>query len=430
METWFLIISTLFISAILKAFFSLIFPSPEPGSKLPPGPPKYPIIGNLLWLHRYKSFSDLGPSLRSLNPKFGPMLTLHVTSYLTIFVSDGSIARQALIENASLFADRPQALANGNISTSNQFNIGSASYGSIWRILRSNLTAEIFNPSRINSYSQARLRVLHNLKKQLIKSQNTGDRIHVLDYFRHALIGLLGLMSFGLHLLEKLRLWEELLQIRKNGHDVFIQLIRARWKTKEENCKLSYVDTLLDLKHPDEENRKLDEGEIVSLCAEFFNAGTDPTTTTLEWIMANLVKYPHVQEKLYTEIKGVVGDAAEEVKEDDLHKMPYIKAVVLEGLRRHPPAHFLFHAVTKYVIFNDFLVPRKGIIVFFIEEMGLDSKIWEDPLAFNPERFLDIEEDVDLTGRKGIKMIPFGAGRRICPAHSLAMVHLVYFVGI
>ncbi|XVF42842.1 hypothetical protein PTKIN_Ptkin01aG0397900 [Pterospermum kingtungense] len=376
------------MSAILKAFFNLLFPSPKPGAKLPPGPPKYPIIGNLLWLHRYKSFSDLGQILRSLNTKFGPMLTLHVTSYLTIFVSDGFLASQALIENASVFADRPQALANGNISTRNQFNIGSASYGSTW--------------------------VLHNLKKQLIKSQNTGDCIRVVDYFRHAMIDLLGLMCFGLQLGE-----EQIrkVEIQKNRDDVFIQLIRERRKTKEEDdCNLSYVDTFLDLKLP-EENRKLDEGEIVSLCAEFLNAGTDPTTTALEWIMANLVKYPHVQEKLYIEIKEVVGDAAEEVKEDDLHKLPYLKAVVLEGLIRHP-AHF----------FNDFLVPRKGIIVFFIEEMGLDSKIWEDPLAFNPERFLDIEEEVDLTGRKGIKMIPFGAGRRICPAHSLAMLHLQYFV--
>ncbi|XVF42846.1 hypothetical protein PTKIN_Ptkin01aG0398900 [Pterospermum kingtungense] len=108
--------------------------------------------------------------------------------------------------------------------------------------------------------------------------------------------------------------------------------------------------------------------------------------------MANLVKCPHVQEKLYMEIRGVVGDAAEDVKEDDLHKMPYLKAVVLK------------------------------------EEMGLDYKIWEDPLAFNLERFLDIEEEVDLTGRKEIKMIPLGAGKRICPAHSLAMLHLQYFV--
>ncbi|KAK6243706.1 hypothetical protein QUC31_010115 [Theobroma cacao] len=476
METWFLIVSTLCISAIVKAFYNLFFPSQKPGPKLPPGPPKFPIIGNLLWLHRYKSFSDLGPILRSVNTKFGPMVTLHITYYLAIFVSDRSLAHQALVENGSVFADRSLAVTVSKTSSSNQHSIASAAYGLTWRALRRNLTAEILNPSRIKSYSQARIRVLQILKQQLIKSRNTGDPIPVVDYFRHAMFFLLALMCFGAHVDENqlrkvevvqrdmllnihrfdalnfwpkvtrillYKLWKEFLQTRKNQADVFIPLIRARKKVKEEyliskmkegkerkeenDYILSYVDTLLDLQLP-EEKRKLDEGEIVTLCAEFLNAGTDPTSTALQWIMANLVKYPLIQEKLYMEIKGVVGDAAEEVKEDDLRKMPYLKAVILEGLRRHPPAHFLFHGVTEDVIFNDFLVPRKGIIIFFIEEMGLDSKIWEDPLAFKPERFLRGEEEVDITGRKEIKMIPFGAGRRICPAHSLTMLHLEFFV--
>ena len=135
-------------------------------------------------------------------------------------------------------------------------------------------------------------------------------------------------------------------------------LIEARRKVKQERLSkakedkddefvVSYVDTLLDLELL-EEKRKLQEGEMVTLCSEFLNAGTDTTLTTLQWIMANLVKYPHIQEKLFVEIKGVVGDRQKEVKEEDLNKMPYLKAVVLEGLRRHPPAHFEFgrHFVT------------------------------------------------------------------------------------
>ncbi|KAK6232610.1 hypothetical protein SCA6_002683 [Theobroma cacao] len=337
METWFLIVSTLCISAIVKAFYKLFFPSQKPGPKLPPGPPKFPIIGNLLWLHRYKSFSDLGPILRSVNTKFGPMVTLHITYYLAIFVSDRSLAHQALVENGSVFADRSLAVTVSKTSSSNQHSIASAAYGLTWRALRRNLTAEILNPSRIKSYSQARIRVLQILKQQLIKSRNTGDPIPVVDYFRHAMFFLLALMCFGAHVDENqlrkvevvqrdmllnihrfdalnfwpkvtrillYKLWKEFLQTRKNQADVFIPLIRARKKVKEE----------------------------------------------------------------------------------------YLISKMKE------------------------------------EEMGLDSKIWEDPLAFKPERFLRGEEEVDITGRKEIKMIPFGAGRRICPAHSLTMLHLEFFV--
>lgn len=210
-----------------------------------------------------------------------------------------------------------------------------------------------------------------------------------------------------------------------------VPLIRAR-KQKQKQGKeegvASYIDTLLDLQLP-EEKRKLNEEELVTLCNEFLNAGTDTTSTALQWIMANLVKYPHVQERLVDEIREVLGEREErEVKEEDLQKLGYLKCVILEGLRRHPPGHFVLpHAVTEDVVFNDYLVPKNGTVNFMVAEMGWDPKVWEDPLAFKPERFMN-DESFDITGSKEIKMMPFGAGRRICPGYNLALLHLEYFV--
>lgn len=244
--------------------------------------------------------------------------------------------------------------------------------------------------------------------------------------------------------------WAEFLDIRKGQEQVLVPLIRARKQIKQEkgNKKedddefvLAYVDTLLDMQLPEEEEkRKLEEGEIVSLCSEFLNAGTDTTSTALQWIMANLVKYPHVQEKLFQEIQGVVvgigaggGEVMqEEVKEEDLQKMPYLKAVVLEGLRRHPPGHFVLpHSATEDIVVGGYLVPKGSNVNFMVAEMGWDPKVWEDPMEFKPERFLMMsseKEEFDITGSREIKMMPFGAGRRICPGIGLAMLHLEYFV--
>ncbi|KAJ6413570.1 hypothetical protein OIU84_006377 [Salix udensis] len=169
---------------------------------------------------------------------------------------------------------------------------------------------------------------------------------------------------------------------------------------------------------------------MVTLCSEFLNGGTDTTSTALQWIMANLVKYPQIQEKLFIEIKGVVRDGEENIEEDELQKMPYLKAVILEGLRRHPPSHFVLpHAVTEDVVLDKYVIPKDGTVNFMVAEMGWDPKVWEDPMAFKPERFLDGGgETFDIAGRREIKMMPFGAGRRICPGHGLAMLHLEYFV--
>ena len=237
--------------------------------------------------------------------------------------------------------------------------------------------------------------------------------------------------------------WEELLQLRKDQEAVLIPLIRARQQLKQEmqgkqgqseNYVLSYADTLLDLQLP-EENRKLTYGEIVSLCSEFLNAATHSTSTTVQWIMANLVKYPHIQAKVYEEISGVVKDGAEMVREEDLQKMPYLKAVILEGLRRHPPGHFVLpHSVTQDTVLDGYLIPKNATVNFRVMEISLDPKIWEDPKEFRPERFLssngggEREEAFDITGTREIKMMPFGAGRRVCPGYNLGLLHLEYYV--
>ncbi|KAL6269764.1 hypothetical protein ACE6H2_026675 [Prunus campanulata] len=69
-----------------------------------------------------------------------------------------------------------------------------------------------------------------------------------------------------------------------------------------------------------------------------------------------------------------------------------------------------------------------------VAEMEWGPEVWEDPMAFKPERFLGggdcggAEEGFDLTGSREIKMMPFGAGRRIFPGSGLAVLHLKYFV--
>ncbi|XP_066316052.1 cytochrome P450 89A2-like [Miscanthus floridulus] len=92
--------------------------------------------------------------------------------------------------------------------------------------------------------------------------------------------------------------------------------------------------------------RPLTDGEIVSLCSEFLSSSTDTTATALPWILANLVKNPAMQDRLRDEVSSVIGGADGEVREEDLQAMPYLKAVVLEALRCHPPGHYVLpHAV-------------------------------------------------------------------------------------
>ncbi|KAE8077528.1 hypothetical protein FH972_016085 [Carpinus fangiana] len=481
MEAWFLILISLCISVLLNRL--IVAKKSSKTQQLPPGPFTVPILVRILWLRSLrKSFSEFEPIIRNLHTRYGPMVTLRIGKRPVIFVANRDLAHKALVQNGAVFADRPPAFPISKILSSNQHIISSAFYGPTWRILRRNLTSEILHPSRVKSYSRARKWVLDILINRLISHSTTEsgnvNPVVPIDHFQYAMFCLLVLMCFGDKLSEThikeiedaqrhlllgssrfymlnfwptlgkiifRKRWEEFSELRRSQEDLLMPLIEARKRVKQERAGrakeddvdtddefvVSYVDTLLDLKLP-EEKRKLEDGEMISLCSEFLDAGTDTTSTALQWIMANLVKYPNVQERVLAEIKGVVvEDGEKEVKEEDLHKLPYLKAVVLEGLRRHPPGHFVVpHAVTEDVVLDGYLVPKNASLNFMVADMGWDPKVWEDLMAFKPERFLSGGggEVFDITGSREIKMMPFGAGRRICPGFGLAMLHLEYFV--
>ncbi|KAL8534790.1 hypothetical protein ACS0TY_010718 [Phlomoides rotata] len=463
METWFIIIASLCIASLLRSIFTHFTNS---NKNLPPGPLRLPIIGNFIWLR--KPISDLEFILRRLTPRYGPLISIKIANRTLVFVASHSLAHQALIHDGAVFSDRPGPPPTTRFLNKPQKAISSSPYGPTWRLLRRNLTHEILHLPRVRGYAASRRWVLSLLIRRLRDTARSESSVKLIDHFQYAMFCLLVLMCFGDKLQENQikeietvqrnillgfrrfnvlnifpRLgrilfrgrWKELIQLRQDQDRVLIPLIRSRLQTRQTNTNredevVAYVDTLADL-HLPEENRKLEEDEMVSLCSEFLSAGTDTTSTALQWIIANLVKFPQIQDKLYREIAGVVGapsaDGKQQVEEEDLQKMPYLKAVVLEGLRRHPPGHFVLpHKVSQDVELEGYVIPKDTLVNFMVADMGRDPKVWEDPMEFRPERF--VGEAFDITGSKEIKMMPFGAGRRVCPAHALAMLHLEYFV--
>jgi cytochrome P450 len=121
---------------------------------------------------------------------------------------------------------------------------------------------------------------------------------------------------------------------RRLDEKIFTPLIHAARRRGQEDRPPCYAESLLALRVADEGDRPLTDAEMVSLCSEFLNAGTDTTVTLVEWIMAELVNNPGVQAKVYEEVTG--GNPELDVA-DNLQALPYLKAVVLEGLRLHPP---------------------------------------------------------------------------------------------
>uniref|UniRef100_A0ACD5YQ56 Uncharacterized protein n=1 Tax=Avena sativa TaxID=4498 RepID=A0ACD5YQ56_AVESA len=425
---------------------------------LPPGPPALLFVARFLALRR--SVFHLGPLLRDLHARYGPVVSVRLSRTL-VFVADRRIAHRVLVQGGSTFADRPPLGEPGLLFTSGGRDISTSSYGAYWRMVRRNLAAEALHPARVALYAPARRQSRDALVRDLLLCRRDGGVAEVRPAFRRAMFELLVYMSLGARLapealdeVQELQLrmlrsmtsfpifsffpaltkrlfrrrWAGYVAVRRRQEEIFLPLIQARReRDSRDSGPTCYADSLLALRVAEEGGRPLTDAEAVSLCSEFLNGGTDTTVTSLEWIMAELVNRPDVQSKVYEEVK------ARPELDDDPQATPYLKAVVLEALRLHPPGHFLLpHGVqSDGAEVGGHAVPKGAEVNFLVADFGRDEAAWTAAREFRPERFLEGGEGhgVDLTGSREIKMMPFGAGRRMCPGYTLGLLHVEYFVG-
>ncbi|PIA50807.1 hypothetical protein AQUCO_01200218v1 [Aquilegia coerulea] len=148
------------------------------------------------------------------------------------------------------------------------------------------------------------------------------------------------------------------------------------------------------------------------------------------WAMAELVNNPHVMQKAREEVRRVVGKK-NKVEEEDIQQMEFLKGVVKESLRLHPPAALLPMETSTITNVNGYHIPAKTKVHINIWSIHMDPNLWERPEEFIPERF--INSPINFSGQD-FKYIPFGSGRRICPgilfgttAVELVIANLLYW---
>ncbi|CAA0820957.1 Cytochrome P450 71A25 [Striga hermonthica] len=194
-----------------------------------------------------------------------------------------------------------------------------------------------------------------------------------------------------------------------------------------------FIDRLLQLQRESiNSSSPIIDDTVKALIVDMLTAGTDTTVTALEWAMAELIKNPRTMKTLQNEVRKVVASNNKDtINEDDIEKMPYLKAVIKESLRLHSPIPLLMpHESTHDTKVMGYDISAGTRVVINTWAIGRDPTSWADPENFIPERFLNSE--VDFRG-KHFELIPFGAGRRGCPGinfgvavDELGLAKLVY----
>ncbi|GMP52210.1 hypothetical protein CsSME_00018119 [Camellia sinensis var. sinensis] len=181
------------------------------------------------------------------------------------------------------------------------------------------------------------------------------------------------------------------------------------------------VDVLLRIQKHGGLEFPLTDNNIKAVILDIFSAGSETSSTIIDWAMSDMLKNPQAMKRAQAEVRSVC-DKKGNVDETCLHELKYLNSVIKETLRLHPSAPLLVpRESSEQCMINGYDIPAKTKAIVNAWAIGQDPKYWNEAEKFDPERFLDSE--IDFKGRD-FEFISFGAGRRICPGISFAIPNI------
>ncbi|KAE8657125.1 Cytochrome P450 71A2 [Hibiscus syriacus] len=442
-----LISSSLFLSVIVIFVVVLIRPSGKRKLILPPSPSKLPIIGNLHNIGRYPH-----RSLHVLAQRFGPLMLLRFGNCPVLVVSSADAAREIKKTHDLTFINGPKVSATQKLLYDYK-DVSTAPYGEYWRQMRSICVLNLLSNKRVQSYRAIREEETVLAMEHIKRSCSSGLPVNLSELFPAITNNVICRIALGTKYSEDADRFKKLLNdfvellgttnigdylpwlawvSHVNGFNAKADRVAKEFdefldgvieehmnrQNKHVNDQKDFVDVLLEIQRENAVGFPIETTSIKALILDMFAAGTDTTYTVMEWAMTELLRNPKAMKEIQNEVRKVYGGKSS-ISEDDLHNMHYLKAVIKETLRLHPPIPLLLPRIcSKDVKIQGYDIMEGTQVFINAWAIGRDPSSWEKPEEFLPDRFLN--SSIDFKGHH-FELIPFGSGRRICPGIQLAM---------
>ncbi|XP_042023230.1 premnaspirodiene oxygenase-like isoform X1 [Salvia splendens] len=411
-------------------------------ANFPPGPKKVPIIGHLHLISNppFRSFRDLAR-------KYGPIMHLKLGQVDTIVVSSPEIVKEMLKDKDPVYADRPESIAL-NIFWYNYVDITFSPYGHYWRQMRKICILELLSAKNVRSFGFIRkdevCRLVESLRLSGEEPVNLTDMVYLTlsSIICRAAFGkvlkdkeaLMRLVSVALEMATGFLLadifpssvianavsWStkrRLMVMRRKMDAIFDEIIREHESNGGGNGEFGnedLVDVLLRVKESGDVDFPFGYDNIKAVILDMFTGGSETSSSSLDWVMTELMRNPRAMNKVQAEIRQVMkGRSHTSIEEDDIQKMKYLKLVIMESHRLHPQGSIIPRLSRESCQINGYTIPAKTKVLVNAWAIQRDPKYWTDPESFKPERFLN-QPTLDFTGND-TRYMPFGSGKRVCP---------------
>ncbi|EFH39815.1 hypothetical protein ARALYDRAFT_494525, partial [Arabidopsis lyrata subsp. lyrata] len=371
------------------------------------------------------SFHSSNRSFQELAKKHGPIFKLWLGAKLTIVVTSSEVAQDILRTNDIIFANHDvPAVAPAN------------TYGGM------EIDTEQRANAMLDSSTDLRRRETRKTVRYLAGQARVGSPVNLGEQIFLMMLNVVTQMLWGrtvkgkeresvvAEFLEVIREMNDLLLVpnisdffpalsrfdlqglvkRMRGpaqrmDQMFDRIINQRlgmdresdWKTED------FLDALLKI--------KLTMNDVKALLVDMVLGGTDTSLHIIEFAMPELLHNPDIMKRAQQELDKVVGKE-KVVDESHISKLPYILAIMKETQRLHTIVPLLVpRRPSKTTVVGGFTIPKDSKIFINVWAIHRNPNVWENPLKFDPDRFLD--KSYDFKGND-FNYLPFGSGRRIC----------------
>ncbi|GAB2584417.1 hypothetical protein GCM10027168_16470 [Streptomyces capparidis] len=198
--------------------------------------------------------------------------------------------------------------------------------------------------------------------------------------------------------------------------EVVTRVIAERRTRPAQGAPRDLLDALLAARYDD--GTAIDDKQLRDEIVTFFMAGHETSANCLAWTFYLLSTSPGARERLEEEVDTVL--AGRVPGPDDLDKLVWTKAVLSESMRLYPPVWTVERdAVEEDEVGGVPIRPGSTVVVppYLVHR---HPGVWENPEAFDPERFLPQRS----AGRHRYAFIPFGGGRRGCIGNVFALMEV------
>ncbi|KAF3453127.1 hypothetical protein FNV43_RR03561 [Rhamnella rubrinervis] len=452
------IATAILIFFITRFSIRFLFSNKQHSKKLPPGPKGWPVLGALPLLGSMPHVT-----LAKMAKKYGPVIYLRMGTCNMVVASTPDAARAFLKTLDLNFSNRPPNAGATHLAYDAQ-DMVFADYGPRWKLLRKLSNLHMLGGKALDDWAHVREVELGHMLRAMYDSSKRGEPVVVPEMLTYSMANMIGQVilsrrvfvtkgsesnEFKDMVVELMTsagffnigdfipsiAWMDLQGIErgmKRLHRRFDVLLRKMIdehtaSAHERKGKPDFLDIVM-ANRENSEGERLSMTNIKALLLNLFTAGTDTSSSIIEWSLAEMMKNPTILKKAHEEMDRVVG-RERRLQESDLQKLPYLQAICKETFRKHPSTPLNLPRVsTQACEVNGYYIPKNTRLSVNIWGIGRDQMFGKTHCNSLRRGFNRKNAKIDPRGND-FELIPFGAGRRICAGTRMGIVLVEYILG-